>query len=98
MIQTTQYFDCICFTPTWYVDFSECRTSWHEKSAEWGISSNNLQSEEHLGFKSDQIEIPQVVGYICNKTTTMWEISSKNLQSQELSALILYLDSSHFKI
>ena len=28
----------------------------------------------------------------------MWEISSKNLQSEELSALILYLDSSHFKI
>ena len=71
MIQTTQYFDCICFTPTRYADSSECRTSQHEKHAEWGILSHNPQSEEHLGFDNDQIEIPQNVGFIYNKTPTM---------------------------
>ena len=88
MIQTTQYFDCICFTPTWYVDSSECRTSWHEKPAKWGILSNILQSEECLGFDNDQIEIPQIVGFTCNKISTMWGILSKNLQSEEVLPFI----------
>ena len=50
--------------------------------------SNNLQSEECLGFDNDQIEIPQIVGFTCNKTPTMWGIPFKNLQYEEVLAFI----------
>ena len=58
------------------------------KNLQSGEFSNNLQSEECLGFLNDQIEVPQIVVFACNKTPTMWGILSKNLQSEEVLAFI----------